>query len=148
MIEIFDELNGQYREELGDRSLVSVRDGLVAHKNELHRDFERKRVVGRALKTLREVAARVEKWDLGKGDFSAVSKGFARTVRRNRRACDAAYDDPSPEAFHEWRKRAKDLRYHLALLSKAWPAVLDGYGEAAKDLEHKLGDDHKSGRPA
>ena len=24
-------------------------------------------------------------------------------------------------SFHEWRKRATDLRYHLSLVSKAWP---------------------------
>jgi hypothetical protein len=46
-----------------------------------------------------------------------------------------------PESFHEWQKRAKDLRY-LNLVSKVWPEVLDGYEAAAKDFESKLGDDH------
>jgi hypothetical protein len=30
LIEIFDELNAKYRDDLGDRSLVSIRDGLVS----------------------------------------------------------------------------------------------------------------------
>jgi hypothetical protein len=34
------------------------------------------------------------------------------------------------------------LRYHLNLVRKAWPEVLDGYNAAAKDLESKFGDDH------
>lgn len=37
---------------------------------------------------------------------------------------------------------AQDLRYHLNLVHKAWPEVLDGYEAAAKDLENNLGDDH------
>lgn len=142
LIEVFDELNSKYRERLGDRSLVSVRDGLVVHKNKLSRDFQQKRVRGRVLKTLREVAARLEKWDLEKGDFPALSKEFVRTIRRNRKACKTAYTDSRPENFHEWRKRAKDLRYHLALVSQTWPPVLNGYQDAARDLEQRLGDDH------
>ena len=142
LIEIFDELKGKYREKLGDRSLVPIRDGLVAHKKQLDADFERKRLRGKVLKTLRESADRVDKWNLNGADAAAITQGFARTIRRNRKAYANAYSDSDPLAFHEWRKRAKDLRYHLNLLSKAWPPVLDGYEEAAKDLEQKLGDDH------
>src|SRR5581483_5993796 len=90
----------------------------------------------------RDSAARIEKWKLQKGNSDLLSEGFANTIRRNHRACDEAWADASPEAFHEWRKRTKDLRYHFSLLEKAWPAVFDGYKQAAKDLEHKLGDDH------
>lgn len=142
VIEMFDELNGKYREELGDRSLASVRDGLVARKQELSRQFQRKHVRSAVLKSLRESAARVEQWDLEAVDFPALSRGFARTMRRNRGACRDACSDSTPEAFHEWRKRAKDLRYHFGLLAKAWPPVLNGFEDAAKELESGLGDDH------
>ena len=74
--------------------------------------------------------------------FRSLAKSFATTIRQNRQACHSAYSDPQPEGFHEWRKRVKDLRYHFALLHHAWPPVLDAYTEAAKDLEHRLGDDH------
>ncbi len=139
---MFDQLTAKYREELGDRRLVAVRDGLVARKKELQRSFQRQRVSGRVVKSLRELAAGIEKWDLDKANFAAISKAFATTVRQNRKACHSAYADAEPEGFHEWRKRVKDLRYHFALLHHAWPTVLDAYAEAAKDLEHRLGDDH------
>ena len=142
LIEVFDELNGKHREKLGDRSVVSVRDGLVARKEKLSSDFLRKRVRSSVLKSLREVAAHVKKWHLEDVDSGIVSKGFARTIQRNRKACEEAYAGSHPEGFHEWRKRAKDLRYHLGLVSKAWPVVLNGYENAAKELESKLGDDH------
>jgi len=142
LIEVFDELNGKYRDELGDRSLVSIRDGLVRRKQRLSREFQKNRTLGPVLKTLRTVAGRVDKWNISAADLSAVSKGFARTIRRNQRAFQIAYSQSRSDGFHEWRKRAKDLRYHLNLFSKAWPEVFDGYEAAAKDLESKLGDDH------
>jgi CHAD domain-containing protein len=142
LIEMFDELNGKYREEVGDRSLASVRDGLVARRQALSREFQGKHLRGTVLKSLRESAARVEQWDLEALDFPALSRGFARTIRRNRVACRDAYGESTPEAFHEWRKRAKDLRYHFGLMAKAWPPVLGGFEDAARELESKLGDDH------
>ena len=142
LIEIFDELNDKYREKLGDRSLMAVREGLAARKKDVCRDFQRKHVRGTVLKSLLESASRVRRWNLEPAGFPVLSRGFARTIRRNRKACIAATADAAPDAFHEWRKRAKDLRYHFALLAKAWPPVLDGYEDAAKELESKLGDDH------
>lgn len=106
------------------------------------REFEQKRTRGAVLKALRMFASRVEKWDLNKADLPVLSRSFARTIKRNGQAWRTAYAESRPESFHEWRKRAKDLRYHLSLVSKAWPEVLDGYERAAKDLESKLGDDH------
>jgi CHAD domain-containing protein len=141
LLEIFDELNDKYRDTLGDHNLVSIRDGLVARKDKLCRDFQRQRLVTKVLKRLRGLAAGVEKWNLEK-DVETISKGFGRTIRRNRKARDSACLVSRPEAFHEWRKRAKDLRYQLELVGKAWPPVLEGYGNAAKELEGKLGDDH------
>ena len=142
LIEMFDELNDKYRDGLGDRSLVSIRDGLVKRKKSLVREFQQNRTRGAVLKSLRTYARRVDEWNVGKADLPVLLKSFARTVRRNQQACQTAYAESRPESFHEWRKRAKDLRYHLNLVSKAWPEVLDGYEAAAKILESKLGDDH------
>ena len=140
LIEMFDELNCKYRNELGDRSLISIRDGLVKRKKSL--ELQQKRTRGTVLNTLRTFAGRVDKWKINEADPLALSRSFARTIRRNQQACQNAYAESRPENFHEWRKRAKDLRYHLNLVSKAWPDVLDGYEAPAKDLESKLGDEH------
>ena len=142
LIEMFDELNDKYRDDLGDRSVVSIRDGLLKRKERLARQFQQERTRGAVLKTLRTFARRVDKWNVDKADLAALSESFARIIRRNQQACQTAYAESRPESFHEWRKRAKDLRYHLTLVKKAWPEVLDGYEAAAKDLEGKLGDDH------
>jgi len=142
LIEVFDQLNDHYRDKLAGRNRTGVREQLVRRRKALIADFRRKRVLGAVLKSLRAAAERAAAWDLKDGEVGDLLSGFVRTIRENRKAARSAYNDAGPDAFHEWRKRAKDLRYHLALLGKAWPPVLDGYEAAAKELEAKLGDDH------
>lgn len=72
----------------------------------------------------------------------AVADGFVRTYRRGRAAMAEAYADPSPEAFHEWRKRVKYHTYHLRLLRKVWPPVFKARFDEAKQLGRVLGDEH------
>jgi hypothetical protein len=50
--------------------------------------------------------------------------------------------NPSPEHFHEWRKRVKDLWYQVHLLRPVWPEQLDALAEQLKGLSEFLGDDH------
>ena len=44
--------------------------------------------------------------------------------------------------MHEWRKRVKDLWYHLRLLHDVWPAALAGPEQEAHALSDLLGDHH------
>jgi CHAD domain-containing protein len=54
----------------------------------------------------------------------------------------AARKQPTAESLHEWRKRTKDLWYHLALLEAAWPPVMETLADEAHELSDRLGDDH------
>jgi CHAD domain-containing protein len=44
-----------------------------------------------------------------------------------------------PAHFHEWRKRAKDLRYQLEFLSSLWPGVLPAVVDDLHELTDLLG---------
>ncbi len=68
--------------------------------------------------------------------------GVTREYERGREAMKKADDDPAPENFHEWRKRAKDLWYHLCLLRKSWPGFMDETVDQAHELGDLLGDYH------
>jgi CHAD domain-containing protein len=48
----------------------------------------------------------------------------------------------SPEAFHEWRKQAKHLRYTLETLEPVWPPIIRTLADEARTLTNYLGDDH------
>jgi CHAD domain-containing protein len=95
-----------------------------------------------AVAILKEARKRVDDWPLGRDSFGAVADGLERTYRRGRRDLEAALDEPSVEALHEWRKRAKELWYHHTLLRPLWPPVMEAMGDQAHELSDRLGDDH------
>jgi CHAD domain-containing protein len=74
--------------------------------------------------------------------FDVVGPGLRRAYSRGRRRLAEAVADPTDERMHEWRKRAKDLWYHLRLLRPAWRAVMEPLADQAHQLTDRLGDDH------
>lgn len=96
----------------------------------------------RAVAILKEARKRVDGWPLERDSFDALGDGLERTYRRGRRDFEAALAAPTVEALHEWRKRAKELWYHQALLRPLWPPVMEAVGDEAHALSDRLGDDH------
>ncbi len=90
---------------------------------------------------LKEALSDLEKLTYAKVNAERISKSIYKTVKRGMEAFAEAENDEEPEKFHEWRKRAKDLRYQLSLLSDLRPD-LQPYSKLAKELEQRLGDDH------
>lgn len=77
----------------------------------------------------------------GKGG-EVLAPGLKRSYSRGRRRLEEAAADPSDERLHEWRKRSKDLWYHLRLVRTAWPETLEPLVDEAHELSDLLGDDH------
>ena len=140
MIEAFDKLTEGQSEVAGSEA---VRAGLVARRDRAAAGAgeESAESLTGVASALREGALRVGSWRIGEG-FDAIGPGVAATYARGRTAMEAAYDDPSPERFHEWRKRAKYHWYHCRILEDLWKPVMAGRVEALSDLSDLLGDDH------
>lgn len=83
--------------------------------------------------------ARVGLWPELSDSFDAIAGGLVRTYRGGRRAMR---DASTPEQFHEWRKRVKELWYHVQLLRHVWPEILKPYADILQDLSRTLGDHH------
>ncbi len=81
-------------------------------------------------------------WSLGDGGWEMIEPGLRKAYRRGRDGFSSAMDAHDDEAFHEWRKRVKDLWYHLRLLSQVWPAVVDPMAGEVHRLSENLGDHH------
>jgi hypothetical protein len=94
------------------------------------------------LAKMREARQRVGSWKVQDDGFSAVERGLLKTYRRGRKALRKAYDDPSTENFHEWRKRVKYHWYHARLLRSIWDDVLRVHCRGADALGDLLGNDH------
>ena len=84
----------------------------------------------------------IENWPLHADGFELLRPGLRRAYSRGRRRYREALDDPSDEALHEWRKRSKDLWYHLRLVHRGWPEVIEATADEAHELSDRLGDDH------
>lgn len=84
----------------------------------------------------------IEGWEV-RNAWKAIGPGLERAYRRGRQRMRVARDKrDDDEAWHEWRKRAKDLWYAQLLLAGAWPQVIEPAAEEAHRLSETLGDHH------
>jgi CHAD domain-containing protein len=121
-----------------DGSFPELRRALKEHRRSASPDDATDEVIA----TLEAARDRVEEWPLEQDGFEALEGGLRRIYRRGRRRWQAVEDAPTTEILHEWRKREKDLWYHLTLLRESWPAVLKVTADEAHELSDRLGDDH------
>jgi CHAD domain-containing protein len=76
------------------------------------------------------------------GSFSVpdLERGLARSVRRTRKALERAVATGLDADFHEWRKRAKELRYQVELLASTGSPELKKREKALGNLAQDLGE--------
>jgi CHAD domain-containing protein len=142
MIETFDALIEEHREELGRRKLGSIRRGLMARKQNAEVQAGMAEVFGTIAGGLRRRVAKVEAWPLVADGFPALAMGLEATFRGGRKARARVRKHPTPANYHEWRKRVKDHWYHVRLLEKYWSGAMESYEKSLKELENWLGEDH------
>ena len=139
MLRTLGALEERYGELPG--SAGKLRPALVAHRFQQSAGALRP-ASKTAVETLSEARARIADWPLDDDGFDVLEDGLRRVYRRGRRDWRAARRHPSAERMHEWRKRAKDLWYHLVLLEDTWKPVMGPLADEAHELSDRLGDDH------
>ena len=144
MVATLDDLEERYADELGGDGTGpagDLRQVLEAHRIRTG-GGGRGEAADSASRALRTARRRIGRWPLEHEGFEAVADGFERIYRRGRRDFRTARSQPTTENLHEWRKRVKDLWYHLDLLRNGWPAVMKALASEAHELSDRLGDDH------
>jgi CHAD domain-containing protein len=134
---------GDLEERYGELPGASnrLRPALVAHRFRTSAGAL-KPAAKSAIDTLGEARDRVADWPLETDGFEAFEEGLGRIYRQGRRDFRAARKAPSAERMHEWRKRSKDLWYHLQLLEDSWTPVISAMADEAHELSDRLGDEH------
>ena len=84
----------------------------------------------------------VAEWPLHEVEWSVIGPGLKRSYRRGRNRFRDVRAEVSDEGVHEWRKRVKDLWYHLRLVRNAKKSVLGEAADEAHELSDLLGDHH------
>lgn len=125
----------------GERdALVEARPMVEKHADELREQTpDLAQALRRAATRLRDAATRIEGWDLSEDGADALAAGLHRSYRQGRQRMAKALRDQTDEAYHDWRKRVKDLLYQATLLKRATGGKLRKRLDKLADV---LGDDH------
>jgi CHAD domain-containing protein len=86
--------------------------------------------------------AAIADWSYAESGWKLLAPGLKRSYKRGRDRFHDVLREPSPENVHEWRKRVKDLWYHLRLLRESSPEVLRERSDQAHELSDLLGGHH------
>ena len=142
IIEVFDGLREKYKDSLQRDAFASIRQGLEKNKRETEQGANVDQIAQRSLSALRRTGKRAKNWPLKNDGFQAIAPGLEERYRRGRKTMKIVQNDPTPENYHEWRKRVKDHWYHVRLLESLWTDVMQAHEGSLKNLETWLGDDH------
>lgn len=141
MVEALDELAERYAGQLPQPVFAAIRERLGGEQ-ETSRAQLAEGATDHAVEALRAARARIEEWPLRRDGWDALDAGLVQGYSRGRRALKPARKKPTVENLHEWRKRVKDLWYHVRLLEPALPQTMRGHADDAHRLSDLLGDDH------
>jgi CHAD domain-containing protein len=142
MIEALEKIGERYAGQFPRTAVDAVRSRLEHDREVARLELMASGAPATVAEDLRGTLQRVDGWHLRKGGWRALGPGLRRTYRDGRRAYRAARKEPTVTSLHEWRKRAKDLWYHLKLLEETAPHTMQAHATDAHLLSELLGDDH------
>lgn len=96
-------------------------------------------------KQIAEIATRLSELLIEPNEQSVVFNGLEDSYRRCRRTFARAYDDPSDEAFHDWRKDVQRHWRQCVLLKRIWPDYMQTRIVLARQIGEELGRDQDLG---
>jgi len=141
MVEAFDRLLDHFKVEIKAKHYQPLRQlvrQLMRPAGKIGRSDKRNLIL-----ELSAAKERTREWKLDHFDWPQLRDGLHKIYSQSRKAMKAAEKECTDEAFHEWRKRSKDLRYALELASAARPqSSLDRLADQAHSLSNLLGNDH------
>lgn len=139
LVEILDALLDMHDEAL-DADAMGDMTELLAGRRRVIPDQEIRRALDRFASEVEPIAERARGWRLEKTGWKALRGGLVKTHGRMRSAQAAAFDAPSRETIHEWRKRVKYHWYHARLLRRIWSGLIEPHRDAADRLSDLIGD--------
>jgi CHAD domain-containing protein len=142
MLEATDDLVDRFAGRVPETTFDAIRRHLVAERDPARRRLLQSGLTGQVAEELRAVRSRIDDWSLGRGGWKALEPGLRRSYARGRAGLERARSHPTVENLHDWRKRTKDLWYHLRLLGPVSPGIVGGAAKEADKLSKLLGDDH------
>ena len=141
-LESFDALTRHFDDLIHPKAFAALRRELDERRQALAATQDLPVLLEDARRRLYLAYWRAGKWKIEHQGFGALHDGLCKTYGRGRRRMAAVAREPTTEALHDWRKRAKYHRYHLRLLGSTWPALFSTLEQETHRLTNYLGDDH------
>ncbi len=99
-------------------------------------------VLDQSIASLLAALDRIAEWPIDGYGWKQLRRAIRRSYQRSRESYRQAHDAPNPSRLHRWRKRVKDLWYHLRLLRRICPTLMEELAHDYEVLGEFLGDDH------
>lgn len=142
MIQALDDISERFAGQVPKQTFSTIRKSLTAQRNVTRRRLTNSKLTGEVAELLKPVRLATGDSRLRRDGWSAIDAGLVRGYQRGRKAYERSSRGATVENLHEWRKRAKDLWYHLRLLEPIAPQTMKGHAKDAHLLTDLLGDDH------
>ncbi|MGI8904248.1 MAG: CHAD domain-containing protein [Solirubrobacteraceae bacterium] len=142
MIQALDDVAERYVGQVPQATFAALRERLGLQREAARVALVDSPATREVVEELKAARLRIENWSPRRGGWPAISGGLLRSYRRGRKAFERARAQPTSENLHDWRKRAKDLWYHLRLLEAMAPLTMHAHAGEAHRLSDLLGDDH------
>jgi excisionase family DNA binding protein len=139
MVETLDKVVADYDHILHPHAFAGVRQNLMAQYKKVKKGDSGSAIPEVVAHLLR---SKIEKPPIQRETFSVFREGLQRIYQQGQKAMTQAYTQPTPETFHEWRKRVKYLWYQIEILAALWPNILENLADELHTLSEYLGDDH------
>ncbi len=140
-LEAYDRLMGHFQDQVDRPAFAPIRAWLTRERTALAEAVDAEALLAQARKDLDKARTRAQNMHLAKPGFDALADGLTQYYDRGRSAIRRPDDRPTADDLHDWRKRAKDHRYHTRLLTSLWPDAMIAHRDAVTDLGELLGED-------
>ena len=142
MLQALDDVADHFVGQVPQTTFEAIRRHLDSERDAARQQMFTAGLPGQTADKLKSVRARIDDWPIRRGEWKALEPGLLRSYKRGRKAMATARSARTVEALHEWRKRSKDLWYHLRMLKPLSPGIVAGQAKEAHALSDLLGDDH------
>lgn len=125
-LEILEQLSEQFKSREHARLFKKLRTELRVYRDELGARKLKKEKILEALETnLQQKIESVPGWPLQINGYSDIRSNLQRSYEQGQEDLDIVASKESPEEIHEFRKKAKYLRYQVDMLNRLWPSVME-----------------------
>lgn len=123
--------------------LKKIKNHLIAKKAALTRvQINQQQLLQTVLEDLKDAEQYFSPWTFHHQDFTVFRSSIERVYKRCRKGLKSAYKEGTAEAFHQWRKRVKYLKYQGDTLTPVWPKPMAALADELNTLTDYLGDEH------